>query len=167
MSVTSKKATIKKIEPSESLSLKSKELDFFYKILLLCESSKTPKGYKLKDYKIANKELQNFRKEKGIELIYNKTGEKWTEMSRESKYNEIQFKRSDSRNICANLFVHLRHAFAHGYIEKDPTTNILHFQNYDPNAKNECVMDGRMTFENLSELINKMLKTKSNEKENL
>lgn len=160
MSVKSKKATIKKISPNENLYLDSNELYFFYRILLLCESSKTSKGYKLKDYKIENKELRNFRKEKKIELIYNKTGKKWEEISQESKHNEIQFKRIDSRNICANLFVHLRNAFAHGYIEKDKVTNSLHFQNYDPKAKNVCVMDGRMTFKNLSELINKMLKTK-------
>lgn len=153
MSMTPKKVTVEKIKPDENLQLSSEELDFFYKILLLCESN----GRKPKNYHYNNRELQSFIEEKMINLPHKK-GKKWNDISQESQHNEIQFKDNISA-VCSSLFIHLRHAFAHGYIEKDTTTNVLHFQNYD--KKNKCVMDGRMTFDNLRELITKMLNTKT------
>ena len=155
MSATSKKTTIKKIKPNENLQLSCDEYSFFYKLLLLCESShRHPKGYHYD-----NHELRDFIKEKNMNLPHNPKGKEWDGISQESEPNEIQFKNNGS--VCSSLFVHLRDAFAHGYIEKDTTTHVLHFQNYAPQKKNICVMDGRMTFENLSELIIKMLKTRN------
>ena len=155
MSGTSKKTTVKKIKPNENLQLSCEEYSFFYKLLLLCERNKRkPKGYHYD-----NRELQDFIKEKKMNLPHNPISKEWEGISQESKPNEIQFKNKGA--VCSSLFVHLRDAFAHGYIEKDTTTNVLHFQNYDPEAKNMCVMDGRMTFDNLNELIIKMLNTKT------
>lgn len=150
---------IKKIKPDVKLCLSFSELDFFYKLLLLCEGNKKLNGYNYK-----NPELQNFIEYKDITITYKKA-KKWTGISQKSITNEIQFKHTRN-SVCASLFFHLRNAFAHGYIEKDSATNTLHFQNFH---FGECVMDGKMTYENLSELINKMYLTKqkrNNEKAN-
>ena len=141
---------IKQIKTNVNPCLNSGEIEFFYKLLLRCESKQ------LTGYNYCDKKLQGFIKNKNIVLIYNKEREKWKEIARESAQNEIQF-RNNKKSISASLFVHLRNAFAHGYIEKDKNTNVLHFQNV---YQGEYKMDGKMTFDTLKELIENVLKTK-------
>lgn len=142
--------TIKAIKPNVDPCLNTEEIEFFYKILLLCESKQ------LVGYNFDKSELQEFIKNKKIIPTYNKGKQKWEGIVKESVHNEIQFK-NNKGSICASLFVHLRNAFAHGYIEKDKKTNVLHFQNV---YQGECKMDGRMSFDTLKEFIENMLKTK-------
>ena len=141
---------IKQIKTNVDPCLDTGEIEFFYKLLLRCESKQ------LTGYNYNDKKLQGFIKNENIILTYNKQKEKWGGITRESAQNEIQFINNKS-SICASLFVHLRNAFAHGYIEKYKKTNVLHFQNV---YQGECKMDGKMTFDTLKELIENMLKTK-------
>lgn len=141
---------IKQIKTDANPCLNTGEIEFFYKLLLRCESKQ------LMGYNYNDKKLQGFIKNKNIVLTYNKKREKWKGIAKDSAINEIQFINNKS-SICASLFVHLRNAFAHGYIEKDKKTGVLHFQNV---YQGECKMDGKMTFDTLKELIENMLKTK-------
>lgn len=137
--------SMEKISPNPELKLKPQELKLFYSILLLYESTKG----NAKGYNISNTELKKFLKDKKITLTY---GQK-IEIVRNSNNKEIQFK--DNKNSApASLLAHLRHAFAHGYIAKEG--NLLHFQN----TSGKCVMDGKMTFSLLKELVETILKTK-------
>lgn len=137
---------IDRITPSKDLQLNTKELQFFYNILLLCESNKgNPKGY---DF--GNKRLQKLLINKNFKINHTK------QVLEKAQNNEINF--TNNKNaICTSLLVHLRNAFAHGHIEKDTETNSLHFQDF---FNNQCNMDGRMSFKNLHLLIETILQTK-------
>lgn len=139
---------LKRIQPSESLNLSYEEFQFFYKNLLRCESNKG----NMKGYKFRNKKLQKYIKRNNLTITYIKRGN----ITENSKYNEVKFI-DNYESVCVSLFFHLRNAFAHGYIKENPKTGIFHLQDY---KGVNCVMDGKMTFDNLKNLIMYMLNTK-------
>lgn len=141
---------MEEIKPDKSLELDAKELKFFYKNLQLCECRESLTGYNFN-----SKELKDFIESKGIKIVYNK--EQGKAISKSSEDNEIQLLCYGKLGVCPSLFKHLRNAFAHCYIEKDMNTGILHFQN---RYRGAIRMDGKMKFNVLKALVEKMLQTK-------
>lgn len=141
---------IKRIKPDINLNLTEDETMFLFRNLLRYEGGME----NFKGCNFSNKKLQDFIKDKGIDLPHN-TKKKKLNISEYSKLNQIQF--ISHGNVCYNLSKRLRDAFAHGLIEKDEKTGVIHFQDYNCG---KFTADGHIEFSLLKELFEEILRTK-------
>jgi hypothetical protein len=146
-----------------NISLTESQLNFFYGILVFCESGAFSQvKININNRLIKSHQYDEKKNPQGIKLLYPTKGkssnikEMLTQM--QSNHNNIIVFANQKRNVCKSLLCHIRNAFAHNRIIRE-NNDILFLTDEHSGTLS---MKGLVKFKVFKELVNEIINVGKN-----